>query len=185
MTASCQPQVGTSPMFSSHSHSFTSCFVANNCRPSFSVERNQSKFFLPFFAQLVGVELCAYSLFLDFIWLPPAASHFSSITSHVPPVCHVCHLAREFVCVGFVFKAFYLIKYPLKNRLPPLNHFSNMNSFLLIYRRQLTWGFTWTYSLGGQRARQWALREVVLGCAVMMLCALNKSQPTLPRIHHS
>lgn len=46
-------------------------------------------------------------------------------------------------------------------------------------------GFMWTYSVGGQRESQWALREMGLDNAVMILCVLKKSQPTVPRIYHS
>lgn len=96
----------------------------------------------------------------------------------VPSVWGVC------VC-GYMFKAFYLGKYPLKNRFHPLNYFSNINSFLAdsllsdVDTQKAAHGFTWTYSVGGQRLSQRAPRELLLGYIVMMLCALKKI-PTNP-----
>ena len=122
-----------------------------------------------------------------------ASGHFSFRCLHQPgSSCLPCVPPGQGVCMrGYMFKAFYLGKYLLKSGFHPLNHFSNINSFLAVSllsdvdTQKAVHSFTWTYSVGGQRASQRALRELVLGYAVMMLCALKKSQPILPRIRHS
>ena len=124
---------------------------------------------------------------------PAASGHFpfwflhqqgSSCLPRVP--------SGQGVCVrGYMLKAFCLGEYPLNNRFHPLNHFSNINRLPAVSllsdvdTQKAAHSFTWTYSVGSWRASQQALRELVLSYAVIMFCALKRSQPTLPRIHHS
>lgn len=155
MTASCQPQVSTSPVFPPHGHSFASHSVVNVIIVLPFLQKGSNPYASYLF--LLGKQewKCLHVSFSQTLsgcfWpflisvLSPAGS---SCSPHMPSGRGVC-------MYGYVFKASYLEKYPLKTRFHPLDLFSNINSFLAVPlpsdvdTQKAAHGFTWTYIVGG------------------------------------